>query len=211
MGELMLIKPRPYLTTEDKRLKKTKYIIDKDYFLIGRDRERVDMYLQPDFISGKHAAIIYNQETDVFELIDLDSTNGTRVNGKKLAAGSSMTLRDQTSFSLADVPFVFHHPNPTPASSLIRVSDDVFIDEDLEQVFYKGEYVRLSKREYKLLVLLNDNANEVVPYHTIASKVHKLPPTKDTMEIIYNNKLRLCKKILVDIQSKREEGYILKR
>jgi pSer/pThr/pTyr-binding forkhead associated (FHA) protein len=58
--------------------------------LIGRN-PTTDITLLDDGISREHAIILYDPETDSYSLEDLQSTNGTQVNGKRVR---SVTLVD---------------------------------------------------------------------------------------------------------------------
>ncbi|MBF0265490.1 MAG: FHA domain-containing protein [Gammaproteobacteria bacterium] len=60
---------------------KQTYSIDKPEFTIGR-KEVNDIFIDNKSISGRHAVII--RKDDHYIISDLDSTNGTKVNGKKI-------------------------------------------------------------------------------------------------------------------------------
>lgn len=51
--------------------------------LIGRN-PTTDITLLDDGISREHAIILYDPESDSYSLEDLQSTNGTQVNGKRV-------------------------------------------------------------------------------------------------------------------------------
>jgi pSer/pThr/pTyr-binding forkhead associated (FHA) protein len=58
--------------------------------LIGRN-PTTDITLLDEGISREHAIILYDPESDSYSLEDLQSTNGTQVNGKRVR---SATLED---------------------------------------------------------------------------------------------------------------------
>jgi pSer/pThr/pTyr-binding forkhead associated (FHA) protein len=58
--------------------------------LIGRN-PTTDITLLDDGISREHAIILYDAESDSYTLEDLQSTNGTQVNGKRVR---SVTLAE---------------------------------------------------------------------------------------------------------------------
>jgi pSer/pThr/pTyr-binding forkhead associated (FHA) protein len=58
--------------------------------LIGRN-PTTDITLLDDGISREHAIILYDPDSDSYSLEDLQSTNGTQVNGKRVR---SVTLAD---------------------------------------------------------------------------------------------------------------------
>jgi pSer/pThr/pTyr-binding forkhead associated (FHA) protein len=57
---------------------------------IGRN-PTTDITLLDDGISREHAIILYDADSDSYQLEDLQSTNGTQVNGKRVR---SVTLSD---------------------------------------------------------------------------------------------------------------------
>jgi pSer/pThr/pTyr-binding forkhead associated (FHA) protein len=72
-------------------------------------RPDVDVVLTGDsFVSGRHAAISY--EGDGFIVTDLDSTNGTRLNGQKLAPNKPERLKDGDEIIMGKTVFVFQGP-----------------------------------------------------------------------------------------------------
>jgi pSer/pThr/pTyr-binding forkhead associated (FHA) protein len=74
----------------------TEHALDKDETLIGRN-PTTDITLLDDGISREHALILRDESTRTFTIEDLQSTNGTKVNGKRvrsaeLAHGDSIEI-----------------------------------------------------------------------------------------------------------------------
>lgn len=89
-----------------KDLVDTIYLHQKSAWLIGRDEKVTDLHLEHPTISKQHAVIQFRHRTTTNEygdksnkvkpyLIDLDSTKGTTLNGKKLEGSRYMELLDQ--------------------------------------------------------------------------------------------------------------------
>ena len=57
------------------------YDLRAEETLIGRNPQ-TDITLVDESISREHAIILYDEESDTFTIEDLQSTNGTKVNGK---------------------------------------------------------------------------------------------------------------------------------
>jgi two-component system, OmpR family, response regulator VicR len=57
---------------------------------------------------------------------------------------------------------------------------DLQIDWNLHRVFLRGEYVRLTSTEYRLLEILARNAGRVVPYETLLSRIWGTDSTDET-------------------------------
>ncbi|MDX1931057.1 MAG: FHA domain-containing protein [Capsulimonadales bacterium] len=60
------------------------------------------------YISGSHAQITY--ENDRFLLTDLGSTNGTKVNGQRLAAHTPVVLNEGDEVMMGQTTFIYHSP-----------------------------------------------------------------------------------------------------
>lgn len=67
------------------------YALTKYPVTVGKLRESVQLYIEDASISRLHARFTLQDETIIVQ--DLDSTNGTWVNGKKLAAGEEAVIR----------------------------------------------------------------------------------------------------------------------
>ena len=82
-----------------------KIFINKDIFKLGRLEEVNDYVVQAKPVGKEHAVII-KKGLD-YSIKDLDSKNGTFVNGKKLIAGEEILLRDGDEVVLANIIFKF--------------------------------------------------------------------------------------------------------
>jgi len=63
------------------------YELAQDETLIGRN-PTTDITLLDEGISREHAIILYDEALDAYAVEDLQSTNGTKVNGKTVRSGS---------------------------------------------------------------------------------------------------------------------------
>ena len=61
----------------------TEHPLAKDETLIGRN-PTTDITLLDEGISREHALVLYEAELDRYSIEDLQSTNGTKVNGKRV-------------------------------------------------------------------------------------------------------------------------------
>ena len=80
--------------------------INKDEFIIGKSQQRVDgVVMGSNLVSRVHCKMVMrNGECSV---VDLNSLNGTFVNGNKLTPGAEYRISDGAVLSVADVQFVF--------------------------------------------------------------------------------------------------------
>jgi pSer/pThr/pTyr-binding forkhead associated (FHA) protein len=82
--------------------------------IIGRNPS-TDITLLDEGISREHALILWDPDTDEFSIEDLQSTNGTKVNGKRVR---SATLAEADEIQVGHTRFRFHHgPASDPAEA----------------------------------------------------------------------------------------------
>jgi pSer/pThr/pTyr-binding forkhead associated (FHA) protein len=79
------------------------YEITAEETLIGRN-PTTDITLLDEGISREHALIVYDPDDDTYTIEDLQSTNGTKVNGKRVR---SSQLRDGDDLQIGHTHFQF--------------------------------------------------------------------------------------------------------
>lgn len=78
------------------------YVLHKQTTTMGRDKKN-DIVLGDPFISGKHAQLVADE--GLYFLEDLESANGTYVNGERIS--DVLALKDGDRISLGQVDFLF--------------------------------------------------------------------------------------------------------
>ena len=78
--------------------------IEKAEFFIGRDPNMVDLVLDDELVSRKHARIKFGGRGYV-QLLDLDSKNGIEFQGRTVR---KLNLVDGDAFAIGKAQFVFH-------------------------------------------------------------------------------------------------------
>ncbi len=141
-------------------------------FMIGRARD-CDYVLDYSAISRQHARLTSDQQSVYLE--DLDSTNGTFVNGRRLVAGEVYRLRagDEISFGKVCL-WVFDDPATTAQIPPVKIPrPGLEIDEEAGRVTVAGKllYPPLSPNQFALLTLLVANAGRVVEREEIVTAV----------------------------------------
>lgn len=92
--------------TEVWKLKGTKeFIVDKSPFVIGKQKDGVDACLESVHVSRRHAQL--EQERGLFFLTDLNSMNGTFINGRRVLVGKNEVLSPGDRIAFADEVFLF--------------------------------------------------------------------------------------------------------
>lgn len=79
------------------------FIVDKPEFLIGKSKEADGTIANSTKVSRNHCRIV--RENGSYMIQDLESTNGTSVNGYTLEPDQKYYLKDGDSLVLADVEF----------------------------------------------------------------------------------------------------------
>lgn len=146
---------------------------------IGRDGTN-DIIIDHPLASRRHARLEY--DANGFSVRDLDSTNGTFVNGERVE--DTRPLYNQDRIWVADTEIVFNDPEatqkgPLPLEILKRVqassdSDDAIrIDTRTKEVYIEGKLLepQLTVKEFQLLELLHIRRGEVVSKDDIAKNV----------------------------------------
>lgn len=100
--------------------------------VIGRDDE-APLRIDDRTASHRHAKLLFDEET--VSIIDLESRNGTRVNGERLAPGTARLLAAGDVITLADATLVYHVDALPDAPRVIREMIDLRrrIAEELER------------------------------------------------------------------------------
>ena len=80
-------------------------LLDQELLIVGKLKTAVDVVLPYPTVSRVHAKIRKIQGK--FYLMDLNSRNGTFVNGRVLESGEEYELRDQDEVQFADISYIF--------------------------------------------------------------------------------------------------------
>jgi Nif-specific regulatory protein len=126
----------PKLIASSGSLRGTTFALAEDEISIGRDLSNTVSLNDPS-VSRRHCAIKKNGSTNSFHITDLESYNGTFVNGVPVAE-QSLTHGDQ--IALGDIRFIFlTHEDPVAAAISLQDGDLVSrstIRLEREQAFY---------------------------------------------------------------------------
>lgn len=136
---------------------------------IGRSEATVSLPLAA--ISRSHAVV--ERTPHGYVVRDLDSRNGTFLNGERLTA-SSRALRDGDEIVIGGVETLrFVDPQGTPVAPAIGRLIGVWIDPDSSQVWVDAQRLEppLSNRQQALLELLDEHAGTIVSRERIIDTV----------------------------------------
>lgn len=82
-----------------------KFFLEKENIIIGSQREKVDIYLNVSTISRIHAKIIF-RDNQVF-LVDLNSRNGTMLDGEMLQPETEYLLKEENIIVFAEKKYLY--------------------------------------------------------------------------------------------------------
>lgn len=162
---------KPVLIAREGQLAGERWIVDTDEFLIGRGSD-CQVILPERQVSRYHARIAHDHGK--FILHDLDSKNGTHVNGEQVQGSQLLRDGDEIQIALA-VKLLFVGTDATVPLSVEAAerSGNMELDEQRRTVRIKGQPLvpSLSLAQFRLLSTLYDANGAVVDRDTIVEVV----------------------------------------
>jgi len=158
--------PEAYLVVITQTGQREVHRVDRSSMTLGRGAES-DLALTNPRVSRRHACLTWDGER--FLVQDLGSKNGTRLNGTPVAAPTP--IGDGDTLELADSRIQFQTSAPTVTVVLEPRSAAISLDPSKHEVRVRGEPVKLTPKEYRLLTLLFRRAGAVVSHEEIAAEV----------------------------------------
>jgi DNA-binding winged helix-turn-helix (wHTH) protein len=153
---------RPILIIQDENQPAQHWSMSKDSLILGRGEE-CDIVLAERQVSRQHIRIY--TEGDLFYIQDLDSKNGTWVNGQQLKGSRELRDGDEVHVALAvRIRFIGSGAtSPLAADPPPFLSGRLRLDPDARRVFVRGAELDppLSLPQYRLIELLFVNAGRI--------------------------------------------------
>lgn len=139
--------------------------LDRPRVILGRADDN-DIVVDDSYASREHAEVV--REGHRFVVRDLDSTNGTFVNDRRLTAPHLLSHSDEV--RIGGARFTFIDPNvtavqPPAGGPALRV------DEVAGEVWLGEQRIRLTAKEYELLLYLYRRAGQVCSKDEIGEAV----------------------------------------
>ncbi len=154
-----------------------RWLLDSDVVIIGREAGETDLLLPERQVSRKHAKI---ERTETgFLLTDLESKNGTFLNGKELREPKILQDGDEIQIALSvKIAFVGSDAtaplNARPISRGMKAAvRGIRLDKEGRRIFVAEMELDppLSLQQYRLLEMLIDANGGVVPRHQLVEHV----------------------------------------
>lgn len=145
----------------------------KDVITIGRDTAN-DIVIGHPLASRRHARL--ERDEHGYHIRDLNSTNGTYLNGEPISG--SRLLHHQDQIIISDTIITFHDADATirmlsPKAPATEIEEELRVDNQTKSVFIRGQLLHppLSVKEFQLLDLLYQRKGQVVSKEEIARHV----------------------------------------
>lgn len=171
-----MVGPVPMLTVQQGT--ETREITwDAPVLLIGRDSSN-DMVIEHQLASRRHAR--FEKDEVGFYVRDLDSTNGTFVNGEQIQGARLLHNNDEV--LIGDTIIIFRDPEATVKGippPIVRQrpvdppNEALRVDTRAKEVYLRGKVLEppLTAKEFQLLELLYSHKGEVLSKEQIAKNV----------------------------------------
>jgi DNA-binding winged helix-turn-helix (wHTH) protein len=161
-----------------------RFAVEEDAVLIGRatPKSNPDIKVHDDYVSRQHAEISYHQ--NCFMIRDLESTNGTEVDGRRIEPGNLHPLRHNSIIGLgisSEGARVLLRFKESPTTSTVRIEEIKIneispvkwlkMDETRREVWVDEELLALSRKEYDLVLFLHSRAGKVCSRDELIAEV----------------------------------------
>ena len=149
---------------------------EQPHLTVGRDPSN-DLVINHRLVSRRHARF---EKAEVgFYVRDLDSTNGTFVNGQRIEGAH--LLRNNDEVWIGDTVIVFRDPEatmkgtppPVARQRVFEPQEELRVDTKAKEVYLRGKLLEppLTAKEFQLLELLYRHKGEVLSKDQIAKGV----------------------------------------
>ncbi len=142
---------------------------------VGRDPTN-DLVIDHKLASRRHAR--FERDDAGFYVHDLDSTNGTYLNGQPIAGTQLLRNNDEVGF--VDTVVIFRDPEatvkgmpPIARQRVVEPEEELRVDSRSKEVYLRGRLLDppLTAKEFQLLELLYQRKGEVISKEGIAQGV----------------------------------------
>ena len=161
----------PVLIAREGQLTGERWQIDTEEFVIGRGAD-CQIMLPERQVSRYHAKII--KESNLYVLYDLDSKNGTHLNGVQVEGSAPIRDGDEIQIALC-VKLLFIGTDATIPLTVEEIlpKGNLELDKQQRAVIISGKYLDppLSLAQFRLLEILYDSAGAVVDRDSIVDVV----------------------------------------
>jgi DNA-binding winged helix-turn-helix (wHTH) protein len=160
----------PFLIAQSGILNGQKWVLVRE-MTIGRDKD-CDIQIPDRQVSRFHLKVI-PLENKAVTIRDLESKNGTFVNGKKISGSMMIRDGDQIKVALAQNFIYVSSDSTLPLVKIKKIGGRLLIDSKARRVWVLEKEVipAFSVQQFRLLQCLYEKAGEVIPREKIIQEV----------------------------------------
>ena len=183
---------------------KARILLDRPVTVFGKSAS-VDVNIDHAYVSRRHFQL--RCQDGVYFISDLDSTNGTYLNGERLNPNEERRVRDQDAIALAGDQVVLHFSDPVKTTRIDPLPDipssqsvELVLDSGAREARLRGTGLTppLPRKEFDILELLYRNKGNAVTREQIAAAGWPERPNDVTDEEIDQYIRRLRRRIEED-------------
>jgi DNA-binding winged helix-turn-helix (wHTH) protein len=199
------VSEQAFLFIEEGELTGTKILLDKPHMVIGRvsSSEQCDIALPERQISRQHAEIYWDKGR--FFLRDLDSKNGTYLNGRPVKGAQPLQDNDEIQFALC-VRARFIGSDATLPLERVQIPKELHLDRESHRVWVGPQEVipPLSPAQYRLLELLTGDVGRVYSREEVVAVVWAEEEEQGVTEQAIDALVRRLRERLAEIAPDRQ-------
>ena len=158
LDEVKKLPPAVVMLMGPQGLMGKQWLVERSEIIIGRD-PTADIFVDEKSISKRHAKLVLDG-TQV-NIVDLQSTNGTEVAGRKVPANKPISLQNDVKIKLGSVIFKFLSSGNIESVSLGASNDRGNIDS-LTQILNKAALTQAMEESFRKARLAETNLSMVV-------------------------------------------------
>ena len=138
----------PKLLVLSEMMRGQAFPIEKSPFNIGRvEHDSIDLTIDDQSLSSKHAAVLTKDEK--YYIQDFKSTNGTRLNGTRIAAGKTLPLQGGDIIQLGAIEVLFDIKKETSIELQTGIDLSKTIGSLEEELLTSVSPLNNTKKEWK--------------------------------------------------------------
>ena len=173
-------------------------------------REQADITIALPGISRKHAEVTVCQSA--YRIKDLNSKNGTAVNGKLLTDQPHRLLHDDTIVLAGSIELRFTDPNATPCTPRLGKLSGLWIDSKQQEVWIDAQKLSppLSAKQIELLRLIAEAEGRILSKDEIISQLWSEHNAKTISNDAVDSLLKRLRRRLAGIERNRSIIEVLR-
>ena len=163
--------PGTLLLVENGLASKAPLILDRESQTLGQS-SAADVHIDNKFVSRSHCRIDF--ANDEYLITDLESKNGTYINGRRLSPNEPYVLKAGDVIDLAVNAVKLRFPpnsgDDNQTVTMTGPTSEIRVDEERREIWLRGNLLekQLGRLDFDVIWVLYMNRGRVIPYKEIA-------------------------------------------